>query len=69
MLKDEELSRHRENDAKKTVEMELLVVKGERERMAAQIRDYEEKLKDLEKFKLRLEKQHIEDVERFKSDY
>ena len=27
------------------------------------------KVGDLEQFKLRLEKQHIEDVERFKSDY
>ena len=33
VLKDEELMRYRENDIKKTVEMELILVKGEKERM------------------------------------
>lgn len=31
--------------------------------------DYERKLAEMEQFKLRLEKQHTEDVERFKSEY
>ena len=62
VLKDEELMRYRENDIKKTVEMELYVVKSEKD-------NYELKIADLETFKVRLEKKHTEDVERFKSDY
>ena len=69
VLKDEELMRYRENDIKKTVEMELYMVKAEKDRMARSIHDYELKIADLETFKVRLEKKHIEDLERFKSDY
>ena len=61
--------RYRENDAKKTVEMELYFVKAEKDRMAHTIHDYEIKIGDLEQLKLRLEKQKIEDTERFKSEY
>ncbi len=69
MLKDEELMRYRETDAKKTVEMELYFVKAEKERMAHTIHDYEVKIADLESLKLRLEKQKLEDIEKFKSEY
>ena len=69
VLKDEELMRYRENDAKKTVEMELYFVKAEKDRMAHSIREYEAKIGDLEQLKLRLEKQKLEDIERFKSEY
>jgi hypothetical protein len=69
VLKDEEGRRYRESDSKKTVEMELLVIKGEKDRMAQTIHDYEQKINELETFKLRLEKQHVEDIERFKSEY
>lgn len=48
--------RYREGDIKKTVEMELILVKGEKERMARSIREYEHKVGDVEQFKLRLEK-------------
>lgn len=48
VLKDEELMRYRENDAKKTVEMELYFVKAEKDRMAHTIHDYELKIADLE---------------------
>jgi oral-facial-digital syndrome 1 protein len=56
VLKDEELMRFRENDVKNTVAMELVVVKGEKERMSQTIHDYELKIADLDQFKLRLEK-------------
>ena len=69
VLKEEENMRYREDNVKKTVEMELYVVKSEKERMAQAIQDYEAKIKELENFKLRLEKQHVEDLERFKSEY
>jgi hypothetical protein len=68
-LKDEELMRYRENDIKKTVEMELYIVRAEKEKMAHAIHEYEIKMADIEQLKLRLEKQRIEDIERFKSDY
>lgn len=69
VLKEEETMRYREQDVKKTVEMELLVIKGEKDRMAQTIHDYEQKIVELENFKLRIEKQHLEDLERFKSEY
>jgi oral-facial-digital syndrome 1 protein len=56
VLKDEELMRYRENDIKKTVEMELYLVKAEKDRMAKTIHDYEVKIGDMEQFKLRIEK-------------
>lgn len=54
---------------KKTVEMELYLIKSEKDKMANTIRDYEQKLHEMENLKLRLEKQHMEDIERFKSEY
>lgn len=69
VLKDEETMRYREQDIKKTVEMELYLVKSEKDRMAQTIREYEQKLQEVENFKLRLEKQHVEDMERFKSEH
>ena len=48
--------RYREQDIKKTVEMELYLVKSEKDRMAQTIREYEQKLSEVETFKLRLEK-------------
>lgn len=48
--------RYRENDIKKTVEMELYFVKAEKDRMAKTIHDYEVKISDMEQLKLRLEK-------------
>ena len=69
VLSTEETMRLRENDIKKTVEMELMLVKNEKDRMQQTIVEYERKLGEMEQFKLRLEKQHIEDVERFKSEY
>ena len=49
--------------------MELYLVKSEKDRMAQTIREYEQKLAEVENFKLRLEKQHVEDMERFKSEH
>lgn len=69
VLKDEEIMRYRENEAKKTVEMELYFVKAEKDRMQHTIHDYELKIADMEQLKLRVEKQKIEEVEKFKSEY
>lgn len=69
VLKEEESMRYRENDVKKTVEMELYLIKAEKEKMLSSAREYEQKIAEMESYKLRLEKQHIESVEKFKSDY
>ncbi len=61
--------RYRENDIKKTVEMELYIVRAEKEKMGHAIHEYELKISDIEQLKMRLEKQRIEEIERFKSDY
>jgi hypothetical protein len=45
------------------------LVKAEKDRMGTTIHDYELKIADIDKYKLRLEKQHIEDIERFKTEY
>jgi hypothetical protein len=56
VLREEESARYREQDVKKTVEMELYLVKSEKDRMAQTIREYEQKLNEVENLKLRLEK-------------
>jgi len=56
VLKDEELMRYREAEVKKTVEMELYLVKSEKDKMTQTMRDYEAKLSEIENFKLKLEK-------------
>ena len=33
------------------------------------MRDYEAKLSEIENFKIKLEKQHAEDIDRFKTEY
>jgi hypothetical protein len=48
VLKDEELARYRENDVKKTVEMELYIVRAEKEKMVHSIHEYELKIADME---------------------
>ena len=48
VLKDEELMRYRENDIKKTVEMELYIVRAENEKMGHAIHEYEIKMADIE---------------------
>jgi hypothetical protein len=40
--------RYRENDIKKTVEMELYIVRAEKEKMAHAIHEYELKMADIE---------------------
>ena len=40
-MKDEETMRYKENEIKKTVEMELYVVKSEKDRMTKAISEYE----------------------------
>ena len=48
--------RYRESDVKKTADMELLGIQGEKDRMSQTSHDYESKIVELENFKLRIEK-------------
>ena len=47
----------------------MYFVKAEKDRMAHTIKDYEAKISDLEQFKLRLDKQKVEEMDKFKSEY
>lgn len=45
------------------------MLKQERERFVKSEREYELKLKEMDTYKIKLEKDHLEDVERFKSEF
>jgi len=60
--------RARENEQKKTLEVELHMARSERENLSRQQRDFESKSKDLELHRVKLDKEHIEAIERFKSE-
>jgi len=60
--------RYREAEVKKTVEMELYLVKNERDKLSKTEKEYELKLKELDAYKVKLEKEHAEEISRFKSD-
>lgn len=45
------------------------MLRNERDLLSKSQRDYELKLKDLETIRTKLEKNHLEEVERFKSEY
>lgn len=68
VLKDEEVMRYREGEVKKSVEMELYLVKSERDKLLKSEKEYELKLKELETYKIKLEKEHSEDLSRYKSE-
>lgn len=69
VLKDEEMLRYKEAEVKKTMEMELVLVKQERDKTASLQREYEQKLAEMSNLKLRLEKEMAEELSRFKSNY
>lgn len=68
MITNEEVLRSRENEMKKTVEVELHMVKSERDSLSKAQRECELKLKDLEVHRIKMDKEHIEALERYKSD-
>ena len=68
MITNEEVLRSRENEMKKTLEVELHMVKTERDSLSKSQRDCELKLKDLEMHRIKMDKEHIEAIERYKSD-
>ena len=48
----------REAEVKKSVEMELYQLKSEKDRIEKTAREYELKIKDMENYKLKLEREH-----------
>ena len=68
MLTNEEVLRARETEMKKTLEIELHMVKTERDSLSKAQRECELKLKDLEMHRLKMDKDHVEAIERYKSD-
>jgi oral-facial-digital syndrome 1 protein len=69
VMKDEELLRYREADVKKTMEMELLMVKQERDKCKSLQGEYEGKLAEMTKIKTKLEKNMSEELSNFKANY
>lgn len=67
-LRDEEVLRARENETKKTLEVELVMAKNEREQLSKIQRDCEIRLKELEIHRVKLDKEHVEQIERYKSE-
>jgi hypothetical protein len=67
-LRNEDQLRSRENEAKKTLEVDLHMARTERDTLAKAQRETELKLKDLEVHRHKLDKEHIESLERYKSD-
>ena len=55
-------------EMKKTLELELHLVKTERDTLSKTQRECELKLKDLELHRIKMDKEHIEAFERYKSD-
>ena len=69
VLKDEEMLRYREAEVKKTMEMELLLVKTERDKTKALQGEYDKKLAEMSNIKLKLEKDMAEELQQFKTNY
>jgi hypothetical protein len=60
--------RARESEAKKTLEVELQMARVEREGLLKAQKDYELRSKELEAHRVRLDKEHVEAIERYKSE-
>lgn len=69
VMKDEEMLRYKEADVKKTMEMELLMVKQERDKCKSLQSEYEGKLAEMTNIKLKLEKNMAEELSNFKANY
>ena len=67
-LRDEEVLRARESETKKTLEVELLMARNERDALSKSQREADIRLKDLEVQRIKLDKEHVEQIERYKSE-
>ena len=69
VLKDEEMLRFKDAEVKKTMEMELILVKQERDKTQQLQKEYEQKLNEMSNIKLKLEKDMAEELQNFKSNH
>ena len=69
VLKDLEMLRLKEQEMKKTVEMELIIIKSEREKLLQKEKEADLKLKDLNLLKLAYEKKVTTEIEEFKRKF
>mmetsp|Transcript_33486 Transcript_33486/g.51417 ORF Transcript_33486/g.51417 Transcript_33486/m.51417 type:complete len:246 (+) Transcript_33486:531-1268(+) len=69
VLKDEETLRFKEAEVKKTMEMELLLVKQERDKTKQLQVEYDKKLEEMNTIKVKMEKDMNEEIAHFKGDY
>eukprot|EP00347_Sterkiella_histriomuscorum_P022258 403331120 len=68
-LRDEEVMRSRESEVKKTIELEQLMLRNERDHLNKTSKDYELKLKEIDVLRAKLAKDHLESIENFKSEF
>ena len=61
--------RFKEADLKKTMEMELVLVKQERDKTKSLQSEYERKLAEMSNIRINLEKEMAEEISKFKSNY
>lgn len=61
--------RYKEAECKKTMEMELLLVKQERDKTKSLQHEYDQKLAEMSNIKLKMEKDMAEELQKFKSNY
>lgn len=69
VLKDLEMLRLKEQEMKKTVEMELIIIKSERDKLLQKEKEADLKLKDLNLLKLAYEKKVTTEIEEFKRKF
>ena len=67
-LHNEEVIRAKETEAKKTLEVDLHMARTERDSLSKAQRECELKVKELEVHRLKIDKEHMESIERFKSE-
>ena len=61
--------RYKDAEVKKTMEMELLLVKQERDKTKNLQSEYERKLHEMETIRVKLEKDMSEEISHFKTEY
>lgn len=67
-LTSEDVLRAREVELKKTVEVEQHMARSEREALARVQRECETKIRELELHRVKIDKEHVESIERYKSE-
>lgn len=61
--------RARENELKKTIELDQQLLRNDKDHLAKTQKDYELKLKEIDTLRVKLQKDHLESIENFKSDF